>query len=69
MFKGFTWAKFLADLGVVTALVTGPLAGIVPTKVAAILGAVAVAVRAVASLVTTVKAGTATNAAGVAVGK
>lgn len=65
MFKGFTWLKFAADLGIVAGIVTSPLiAGLLPAAAAAYIVGGAGVLRAIASLITTTASGTATNASG-----
>lgn len=68
MFSKFTWAKFLGDLTTLTGIVGGA-ASVFGNKAAAIAIAAGVAVRAIASLVTTIQSGTATDSTGTPVGQ
>lgn len=63
MFKAFTWAKFAGWLVVAAAFVTSPMGGLLGIATAK-LGAIGAILTGVSSLITTNKAGTATDANG-----
>lgn len=63
MFKWFTWTKAAGWLGVAAAILTGP-GGLILGIPATTVGAISAILAGISSLITTSKAGTATNAAG-----
>ncbi len=65
MFRWFTWAKFAGWCAIAAGVITSPLiAGIAGAAAAAKLVAVGTILTGISSLVTTKKAGTATDANG-----